>query len=117
MLELVGLLSTFHVGKIQVSVAEPIHLGQAKNVKVCHPSLCYLFVIHPSIHPSIYQSISFYINSSIHPSIHPSIHSSMLPSIHSSIHPSIHSFRLYLMKVYLFKLMENHGNKDPVQSK
>lgn len=34
MLELVGLLSTFHVGKIQVSVAEPIHLGQAKNVKI-----------------------------------------------------------------------------------
>lgn len=36
LLELVGLYSSFHVGKIQVSVAEPLRIGQAKSVKVRH---------------------------------------------------------------------------------
>lgn len=36
LLELVGLYSSFHVGKIQVSVAEPIKIGQAKRVQVIH---------------------------------------------------------------------------------
>ena len=34
MMELVGLYSSVHVGKILVSVAEPIKVGQAKSVKV-----------------------------------------------------------------------------------
>ena len=34
LLELVGLYSSFHVGKIQVSVAEPVRIGQAKNIQV-----------------------------------------------------------------------------------
>ncbi|XP_003382870.1 PREDICTED: diacylglycerol kinase epsilon-like [Amphimedon queenslandica] len=34
MVELVGLYSSFHIGKIQMSVAEPLKIGQAKSVKV-----------------------------------------------------------------------------------
>lgn len=34
MLEVVGLYSSLHVGKIQVSLADPIRLGQAREVKV-----------------------------------------------------------------------------------
>ena len=34
MMESVGLYSSVHVGKIPVSVAEPIKVGQAKSVKV-----------------------------------------------------------------------------------
>lgn len=33
-LEVVGLYSSLHVGRIQVSIAEPVRLGQAKEVKV-----------------------------------------------------------------------------------
>lgn len=35
LLEVVGLYSSLHVGRIQVSMADPIRLGQAKHVKVC----------------------------------------------------------------------------------
>ena len=35
LLEVVGLYSSLHVGRIQVSIADPIRLGQAKQVKVC----------------------------------------------------------------------------------
>lgn len=34
-LEVIGLYSSFHVGRIQVSMADPIRLGQAHKVKVC----------------------------------------------------------------------------------
>ena len=34
MLEVVGLYSSLHVGRIQVSIADPVRLGQAKEVKV-----------------------------------------------------------------------------------
>ena len=37
-LEIVGLYSSFHMGKIQAAVAEPLQIGQAKSVKVL---LCY----------------------------------------------------------------------------
>lgn len=33
-LEVVGLYSTLHVGRIQVSMSDPIRLGQAQHVKV-----------------------------------------------------------------------------------
>ena len=33
-LEVVGLYSAFHVGKIQVNLAEPLRLGQASEIKV-----------------------------------------------------------------------------------
>lgn len=34
LLEVVGLYSSLHVGRIQVSMADPIRLGQAQHVKV-----------------------------------------------------------------------------------
>ena len=34
LLEVVGLYSSLHVGKIQVSLGEPLRMGQAKQVKV-----------------------------------------------------------------------------------
>ena len=34
LLEVVGLYSSLHVGRIQVSMADPIRLGQARHVKV-----------------------------------------------------------------------------------
>ena len=34
LLEVVGLYSSLHVGKIQVSLAEPLRMGQAKEIKV-----------------------------------------------------------------------------------
>lgn len=34
MLEMVGLYSSLHVGRILVSMADPIRLGQAREVKV-----------------------------------------------------------------------------------
>lgn len=34
LVEVVGLYSSLHVGRIQVSMADPIRLGQAKHVKV-----------------------------------------------------------------------------------
>ena len=34
LLEVVGLYSSLHVGKIQVSLAEPLRLGQASEIKV-----------------------------------------------------------------------------------
>ena len=47
MVELVGLYSSFHVGKIQVSVAEPIKIGQAKSVKVRSMFIAKsLFLVH-----------------------------------------------------------------------
>lgn len=47
MVELVGLYSSFHVGKIQVSVAEPIKIGQAKSVKVRSVFIAKsLFLVH-----------------------------------------------------------------------
>lgn len=35
LLEVVGVYSSLHVGRIQVSLAGPLKLGQAKKVKVC----------------------------------------------------------------------------------
>jgi len=40
LLEVVGLYSSLHVGKIQVSLAEPLRLGQASEIKI---------VIHESV--------------------------------------------------------------------
>ena len=41
LLEVVGLYSSLHVGKIQVSLGEPLRMGQAKQVKVSSSlSLC-----------------------------------------------------------------------------
>ena len=37
LLEVVGLYSSLHVGKIQVSLGEPLRMGQAKEVKVSRP--------------------------------------------------------------------------------
>ena len=37
LLEVVGLYSSLHVGKIQVSLGEPLRMGQAKQVKVSRP--------------------------------------------------------------------------------
>lgn len=34
LLEVAGLYSSLHVGRIQVSMADPVRLGQAKEVKV-----------------------------------------------------------------------------------
>ena len=34
LLEVVGLYSSLHVGKIQVSLGQPLRMGQAKEVKV-----------------------------------------------------------------------------------
>ena len=34
LLEVVGLYSSLHVGKIQVNLGEPLRMGQAKQVKV-----------------------------------------------------------------------------------
>jgi diacylglycerol kinase (ATP) len=36
MLEVVGLYSSFHVGRIQISASEPVRIGQSSNVKVCN---------------------------------------------------------------------------------
>ena len=37
LLEVVGLYSSLHVGKIQVSLGEALRMGQAKEIKVGHP--------------------------------------------------------------------------------
>ena len=34
LLEVVGLYSSFHVGRIQISVAEPLRIGQSNDIKV-----------------------------------------------------------------------------------
>lgn len=34
LLEVVGLYSSLHVGKIQVSLGQPLRMGQAKEIKV-----------------------------------------------------------------------------------
>ena len=34
LLEVIGLFSSVHVGKIQVSIAEPLRIGQASSIKV-----------------------------------------------------------------------------------
>jgi diacylglycerol kinase (ATP) len=34
MLEVVGLYSSFHVGRIQISASEPVRIGQSSNVKI-----------------------------------------------------------------------------------
>ncbi len=48
LLELIGLYSSFHIGKIQVSVAEPIRIGQAKNIQVYTHTGAPLVKPHPS---------------------------------------------------------------------
>lgn len=42
LLEVVGLYSSLHVGRIQVSMADPIRLGQARQVKVHSPTLYFV---------------------------------------------------------------------------
>ena len=54
LLEVVGLYSSFHVGKIQVSVAEPVRIGQAKNIQVHHLSLFALTCIYMYLHVYMY---------------------------------------------------------------
>lgn len=39
LLEVVGLYSSLHVGKIQVSLGEPLRMGQAKQIKVSQPRI------------------------------------------------------------------------------
>ena len=39
LLEVVGLYSSLHVGKIQVSLGEPLRMGQAKQIKVSRPRI------------------------------------------------------------------------------
>ena len=38
LIEVVGMYSSLHIGTIQVSLAEPLRIGQASEVKVC--SVC-----------------------------------------------------------------------------
>lgn len=46
MLEVVGLYSSLHVGRIQVSMADPIRLGQARQVKVHSHTLHFNVVLY-----------------------------------------------------------------------
>lgn len=49
LIEVVGMYSSLHIGTIQVSLAEPLRIGQASEVKVCvceHACLYLCGVIH-----------------------------------------------------------------------
>lgn len=46
LLEVVGVYSSLHVGRIQVSMADPVRLGQAREVKVrvwLYDGICILY--------------------------------------------------------------------------
>ena len=44
LIEVVGMYSSLHIGTIQVSLAEPLRIGQASEVKVCVCACARMFV-------------------------------------------------------------------------
>ena len=49
LIEVVGMYSSLHIGTIQVSLAEPLRIGQASEVKVNNSTLSILHIINTYI--------------------------------------------------------------------
>ena len=122
-LEVAGLYSSLHIARLQVNLADPLRIGQARSIKVRIVEKCDVIILWRQWWPQCDVNVkclpTWMRRSNLSVSLwHPWCHTRVITSSNNLFY-FIHcasSLRWMVPGLFLYKWMGSHGNKDLVLS-